>query len=299
MEMKISVIIPIYNAEKYLGDLFNSLLKNEFEDGDEILLVDNGSSDNSLQLCKECVLHKPELFKLFEYSEKAGSYAARNYAVQQAKGDVLVFTDADTKPIENWITILKENAAKGQVLAGRIILEVVEKMSLWENFDRIAHLNSEKNAVDKCVATANMAVMRDDFCMVGLFEERFSGGDYEWSTRASQKGLTIQFLEQAIVYHPTRKTFNQILKKEQRIAYGAGNHYKNANKSLVELVVVYLLKIFKVDTNIRYSKALYALGLKRKDILEFNQKFICIRFQQLLFAVKGYKMKDARKMDLK
>lgn len=294
----ISIIIPIFNSEEYLETLFEALQNNRFYDGDEVLLVDNGSTDNSILYCEKMVNQYPGIYKLLKYTEKPGSYSARNYGVSFAKGDILVFTDSDTKPVENWLDAIRDNSKEGVVLAGRIILDIVNN-GLWEHFDNIAHLNSEKNAKSSCVATANMAVHKTDFFKVGLFEERFSGGDYEWSVRASGKGLKIQFLDQAIVHHPTRKSFNQILKKEQRIAYGAGNHYKNLNKPLAELVIVYFLKIFKIDTNIRYSRKLHNSGLTGKTILEFNIKFMYIRFQQLLFAVKGYNMENVRKMGIK
>ena len=102
------------------------------------------------------------------------------------------------------------------------------------------HLNSESNANNNCVATANMAVTKQDFINVGYFEERFSGGDYEWSQRAVKNGLKILFIPEVMVHHPTRNNFDQILIKEKRIAYGFGNHYKLHNKSKVFLIIIYL-----------------------------------------------------------
>lgn len=296
--MKISVIIPIFNSENFLMDLFEALEKNSFDEEDEIILVDNGSTDNSLLLCENKQRENPELYKVLLYKEKAGSYAARNYALQKARGDVLVFTDSDTKPSSSWIENIRKNISKGTVIAGKIYLEILEN-GLWENFDSIAHLNSEKNAKESQIATANMAVYKDDFFSVGIFEERFSGGDYEWSQRAAKAGMKIKFVPEALVLHPTRKTFNQILKKEQRIAYGAGNHYKNAHKPLSRLIIKYILKIFKFDTNIRYIKKLKNAGLGMSDICEFNCKFMIIRIEQLKYAIKGYRMINARKIGIK
>lgn len=294
----ISIIIPIFNSEEHLEILFQALQNNHFYKGDEVLLVDNGSTDNSILYCEKMVNQYPEIYTLLKYTEKAGSYSARNYGVSFAKGDIFVFTDSDTKPVKNWLDTIRNNSKEGVVLAGRITLDIINN-TLWENFDNIAHLNSEKNAKSNCVATANMAVRKEDFFKVGLFEERFSGGDYEWSMRASDKGLKIQFLDQAIVHHPTRKSFDQILKKEQRIAYGAGNHYRNINKSLLTLFAIYLIKIFKIDTNIRYSRELLNSGVSGKNIIFFNFKFMYIRFQQLLYAIKGYKMRNVRKIGIK
>ena len=291
--MKVSVIIPVFNSENYLPDLFAALKKNSFTKEDEIILVDNGSTDNSLVLCKNKEREDPSLYKVLEYKEKPGSYAARNYALQRAKGDVIIFTDSDTKPSASWVINIKKNISKGTVIAGKIYLEIVEN-GLWENFDSIAHLNSEKNAKDSQIATANMAVYKEDFWAVGLFEERFSGGDYEWSVRAVKSGMKIKFVSEALILHPTRKTFGQILKKEQRIAYGAGNHFKLNNESFIKLMVIYFLKIFKIDTNIRYTMQLKARGMKWSQLFEFNCYFMIIRVRQLLYAIKGFFYSDIR-----
>lgn len=296
--MTVSVIIPIYNAEKYLPDLFRKLEANHFEDGDEILLVDNGSTDGSFNMCQKQVAKAPKLYRFLSFTEKAGSYAARNYAVRESKGQVLVFTDSDTKPVANWLYNIRTTLKPGMVIAGKIELEIISN-NLWELYDNLVHLNSEKNAFNNKVATANMAVYRADFDRVGFFEERFSGGDYDWSTRAKIAGLDMVFVQNVKVYHPTRKTFEQVLKKEQRIAYGEGNHYNFSRKSLAILILKYFAKIFKIDTNIRCHKALKELGVSRKNLREFDRKFWIIRIEQLKYAVRGYKMVDARKLGVK
>lgn len=294
----ISIIIPIFNAQQFLPNLFKALAACEFLPGDEVLLVDNGSTDDSAKLCKEAAESRQGLYRCLSYSEVAGSYAARNYAVKQAKGEILVFTDSDCKPTSGWLTAIRENVKSGVVIAGKIQIEI-ENNGLWEHFDTIAHLNSEKNAAGNRVATANMAVLREDFEKIGLFEQRFSGGDYEWSMRAVASGMKVVFVPEALVYHPSRKTFAEILKKEQRIAYGAGNHAKLKNQSCFALRLKYFLKIFKLDTNLRYTKQLKKAGMDQKTLWEFNRKFMRIRVEQLKYAVKGYQQTDVRKLGIK
>ena len=296
--MNISVIIPIYNAVEFLPNLLECLEKNDFKENDEILLIDNGSSDNSYQICLEMAIKNQKLYKVLKYTEKADSYAVRNFGVRQAKNEILVFTDSDTKPLSSWISTIRKTIKIGTIIAGKIELEIINN-GLWEHFDSIAHLQSEKNAKKNSIATANMTVFKEDFFKVGYFEERFSGGDYEWSKRAAQKKLTIIYSPEAMVYHPTRKTFEQILKKEQRIAYGTGNHHRNKGKSLFSLIILYILKILKFDTNIKYMRLLKMRGFNNKAQWEFNNKFMIIRFEQLKYVIKGYKMINVRKIGIK
>ena len=294
----VSVIIPVFNAEQFLPDLFRCLSSCDFRQGDEVLLVDNGSTDSSKYLCEEQQNKNPNLYRCLSYTEIPGSYAARNYAVKQSKGEVLIFTDSDCKPSAEWLTAMRTNATPGRVVAGKIQIEIANN-GLWENFDVIAHLNSEKNAAGNRVATANMAVLKKEFEEVGLFENRFSGGDYEWSVRAASSGRKVVFVPEALIYHPSRKTFEEILKKQQRIAYGAGNHAKLHKQSCMALRCKYILRIFKFDTNIRYTKQLKQAGMDRYALWEFNRKFMRIRIENMKYAVKGYKQIDVRKLGIK
>lgn len=296
--MTVTVIVPIYNSQKYLEDFFEALEKNEFICGDKVILADNGSTDNSFSICERRVQKKPELYKHVLFNEKASSYATRNYAVTLAEGDILVFTDSDTKPHQNWIANIRKNIKDSELIAGKIELEVTDN-TLWELYDTIVHLDSEKNAKNSSIATANMAVKKKDFFKVGYFEERFSGGDYDWSNRAVKAGLSIKYMPGVCVKHPTRKNFEQILKKEQRIAYGDGNHHKLSNRTIGSLLIKYFLKIFKFDTNVRCSIRLCSLGINYKELIEFNKKFMIIRVEQLKYAVRGFYWADVRKLNLK
>lgn len=90
--MKVSFILPIYNVEKYLSECVESILAQTYSDF-EILLVDDGSPDNCTALCDEWAkkdnrikaLHKPN----------GGSSDARNYGLEHAQGDYVVFVDSD------------------------------------------------------------------------------------------------------------------------------------------------------------------------------------------------------------
>lgn len=90
--MKVSFILPIYNVEKYLSECVESILAQTYSDF-EILLVDDGSPDNCPALCDEWAkkdnrikaLHKPN----------GGLSDARNYGLEHAQGDYVVFVDSD------------------------------------------------------------------------------------------------------------------------------------------------------------------------------------------------------------
>lgn len=297
--MNISVIIPIFNSERFLPELFECLDGNEFIEGDEILLVDNGSTDNTGSMCREKA-NSCDRYKYFYYNEKADSYAARNCGIRHASGEILVFTDSDCKPTKEWLSTIRENIRPGTFIAGNVLLEIVEN-NVWECLDSITHLSQTRNNVRAGrVATANMSVLKADLEeRVGFFEERFAGGDFEWSTRAVRCGMKLLFLEKALVYHPSRKTYKEILTREKRSAFGAGRHYRISNKSKLKLETLYFLKIFKFDTYVKLARQMRENGISMKEVLGFLFRFFGIRVQQLKAALAGFRGADPRSLGIK
>ena len=295
----VSIIIPMFNSEKYLPALFQCLDSNEFAEGDEILLVDNGSTDNTGSLCREKT-KSCDRYRYFFYNEKADSYAARNYGIRHSSGEILVFTDSDCKPAKEWLSTIRNNIQPGTFIAGNVLLEIVEN-NVWECFDSITHLSKTRNNVNAGrVATANMAVWKSDLEeRVGFFEERFAGGDFAWSRRAVGCGMKLLFLEKALVYHPSRKTYNEILTREKRSAYGAGKNYRISDKSGFILWTVYFLKIFKFDTYLKLAKQMRKSGIPVKEVSGFLVRFFGIRAQQLKATMAGFRGDDPRALGIK
>lgn len=90
--MKISVIVPVYNAEKYISRCIDSVLKQTYSNW-ELLLVDDGSKDGSLAILNDYA-QKDRRIKVF-HQENAGAGAARNVGLDNAIGDYIVFIDSD------------------------------------------------------------------------------------------------------------------------------------------------------------------------------------------------------------
>lgn len=91
-KVELSVIIPMYNAEKYIERCIKSILKSK-EDEVEIIAVDDGSKDHSLEICKKLAA---EHSNVHVYSkENGGVSSARNFGLDVAKGRYITFCDAD------------------------------------------------------------------------------------------------------------------------------------------------------------------------------------------------------------
>jgi len=92
--MEISIIIPVYNSEKYLKECIDSILSQTFLDF-ELVLVNDGSTDSSGKICDEYAL-KDSRVRVF-HKENGGVSAARNTGIKAAKGKYVTFVDADDK----------------------------------------------------------------------------------------------------------------------------------------------------------------------------------------------------------
>ena len=90
--MSLSIIIPVHNSEKYLKESLESVL-NTLETGDEIILVENGSSDSSWEICQSYSKSYPSVRAA--HLETAGVSKARNHGISLAKGDWIIFLDSD------------------------------------------------------------------------------------------------------------------------------------------------------------------------------------------------------------
>ena len=90
--MKLSIIIPVYNVEKYLNKCVDSLIAQNLVDT-EILLIDDGSPDGCGKICDEYA-EKYDFIKSY-HKKNGGLSDARNYGIKQAQGDYIIFIDSD------------------------------------------------------------------------------------------------------------------------------------------------------------------------------------------------------------
>ena len=107
--IKISVILPIYNVKKYVRQCLNSVLKQTLEEI-EIICIDDGSTDGSTEILKEYE-KKDSRIRAF-YRKNQGAGAARNYGIQQARGKYLSFLDSDDFFESDMLELAYEKAEK-------------------------------------------------------------------------------------------------------------------------------------------------------------------------------------------
>ncbi len=89
----VSIIMPLYNCEKYIAETINSVLLQTYTNW-ELLIVDDCSTDNSVEIVKEFA-QKDARIKLYEFEQNVGVATARNKAIELSKGRYIAFLDSD------------------------------------------------------------------------------------------------------------------------------------------------------------------------------------------------------------
>lgn len=107
--VKISIVVAVYNLEKYLPRCLDALVNQTMQDI-EILCVDDGSTDSAPQIIEEYQKRYPEKIKVF-HKENGGEFTTRNYGLEKAQGEYVTFVDTDDYVEPNWAEKLY-NAAK-------------------------------------------------------------------------------------------------------------------------------------------------------------------------------------------
>ncbi len=109
----ISVIIPVYNAERYLCGCLDSVLRSEYQDF-ELILVNDGSTDGSLSICEEYAARDSRVRLISQ--ENRGASAARNRGIDACRGEWVVFVDSDDMISPNFLGLVVRDEYQGQDL---------------------------------------------------------------------------------------------------------------------------------------------------------------------------------------
>lgn len=200
----ISVIVPVFNQARRLGDCLDALLRQDVPAGSfEVIVVDNGSSDESMTVARQ----RPAVRVLSE--SRRSAYVARNRGIRAAHGALIAFTDADCIPRQDWLSRLQErlvNGPEAMVVMGRDIptgpSSAIRLLGLYDHFKEIFALSSEDPTV-YYGHTNCMMTRRELFDQLGFLDERPRGADVIFVQRVLGRYGTraVQYVPEAVVRH--------------------------------------------------------------------------------------------------
>lgn len=216
----VSIIVPVFRQWRPLPRLIRALCDQDINPNTVEVIVNNepGTEARAAALLQDA----GPRFRSMTCTQP-GSYAARNAGVAQARGPLLLFTDADCLPTPDWVRqMLRATRSRpGCLVAGHVEIILPRQPNRWQVFDHIRGIPQDLFVSHGYGATANLAVPRALFDAVGGFDTRLlSGGDANFCRRAGQAGYPIYYDARAVVLHPARSSMTALRIKARRVKGG-------------------------------------------------------------------------------
>ena len=298
--MLVSIIICTRNRVNSLPYCLNAVAAaiHEVPNGSndcEIVLVNNGSTDNTLSVLVAWSISHPDISLRIVFEEKTGLSNARNAGCANAKGNLFIWTDDDCRMDNHYIiTALKYDANDTVpiIRGGRIELgdkndlpltiktsTVVER---WSKADRSAR----SKPLSGSISGANIVVRRSIVDLIGLYDVHLGAGtkiagseDTDYLCRAYTKGVIIEYQPDLIVHHfHGRRTAEQGRKLLSNYNIGAGAVYIKHMFNDFDLFRPFIWNIKNTLSEIKQSRNLYLpeYDLSYRNILVLNLYGMCL-----------------------
>jgi glycosyltransferase involved in cell wall biosynthesis len=225
----VSVVIPVYNGEKYLHEAIESVLAQTYPNT-EIIVIDDGSTDRSAEIAQ-----KLSSVVKYHYQSNAGTGAARNHGVEVARGSFFSFLDADDLWLQDKLNIQMSalrNKPETEIVFGHV------KQFYSPELDEVTRSKIRcPNEVMPGYLPYTMVIQRDAFFRVGLFESNWRvGQDVSWIMRAQEQKLKMLMLPDLIYMRRLHKdnkgiTHRPFIKDRVRILKAALDRRRKMDNS--------------------------------------------------------------------
>ncbi|MEM0360069.1 MAG: glycosyltransferase [Candidatus Diapherotrites archaeon] len=241
--MKASVIVPVRNGERTIEKCLKAILAQNLGQSFELIVVDDGSTDKTAEIVKK--FKKARLFR----QEPLGPAAARNAGAIKAKGEIIVFTDADCIPEKNWLSEMLKPFEDPMVAGVQGAYKTQQKefmarFSQIEIEERYKKMLSSKT-ID-WIGSYSAAYKRSVFLSLNGFDKAFkkaSGEDPDLSYSIQEKDHKIVFNPKAIVFHHHPVSLAEYLKKKfQHACWRVLLYKKHSSKAVSDSYTPQFLK---------------------------------------------------------
>lgn len=235
MKVKVSVIIPVWNVEKYLKKCLDSIVNQTLKEI-EIIIINDGSPDNSQSIIDEYTKKYPKLVKSF-VKENGGQGSARNLGILKAKGEFISFVDSD-----DWLDLsaLEEMYATAmQNKSDIVVCDMVDHYKDYEIYHNCTKFNSVFEVTPSaCNKIFKRKIIENLEFLPGLWYE-----DFNFTTKILLNKPKISIISKGF-YHCSCREISTM-------------NNNNSLKNLDMITVIEDLKSYAIENNV-YDKDLFS-----------------------------------------
>ncbi|GAB6467778.1 MULTISPECIES: glycosyltransferase family 2 protein [Bacillus] len=221
-DILVSIITPVYNSEKYIGQTIQSVLSQTHENW-EMLIADDCSSDNTAQVINA---FQDERIKYFKLDENSGAAVARNQALEKARGKYIAFLDADDmwkpKKLEKHLHFMLENQVGFSFTGYEILKE--EDNKIIRVPERLNYSQFMKNTI---IGTLTVMINKDIVGDIRLVNVKKDHDSMTWA-KILRNGHLAYGLNESLAYY--RKVEGSISNDKFKAAKNHWNNCRNIEK---------------------------------------------------------------------
>jgi glycosyltransferase involved in cell wall biosynthesis len=208
----LSVLIPAYNAASTLGQQLEALKAQTYQGDWEILVVDNGSTDQTAEIVRTYQAFLPHL-RLIHAPDKQSTSYARNVGAKAARGGAFLFCDADDMANPEWVANLAKALETYDWVTGAIEVQTLNPNPPPQQYSRKGAQDLYLNYLPFAVS-CNFAISRQLFEAVGGFSEEFPRSqDVDFSWRLQLQGYKLHHAPEAVMHYRYRDKLRLIWKQ--------------------------------------------------------------------------------------
>lgn len=310
MDIKVSIVIPAYNLENYIGRCLNSLINQTFKEF-EIIIINDGSTDNTKKIVESYSL-KDKRIKLINKNNE-GVNIARKVGFENAKGEYVLFIDGDDWIKKECLEILYYSAIKDN--CDLLIYNAITKSDLNEQNFRMFTLNINESDCITLVLTNNILpsvwskLIKRKFLIdnsIDIPKNIAYGEDLAFLVNIAIKHPKINFVDEYLYYYYQRNNSVSNARSEKVLDLIESCEYikdKLRHEDILEKYIqeynflcfyhIFIRKIVKSEIQGEYEKTLYKYF--KKCAISFNNEYIIdyINKCDKLFRIKIYIFKTS------
>ncbi|MFH1722914.1 MAG: glycosyltransferase [Candidatus Altiarchaeota archaeon] len=216
MKKKVDIVIPSFNSHATIGYVLSVIEHQSLLPG-EVIVVDDGSTDDSVRVVED-FRNNSKLKIVLIKQKNQGPATARNKGAKKAKGDIIVFLDADCKPRKNWLLEMVNPFSDSAIVGVQGTYETWNKGSLIARYVgyeiAFRHEGMKKRDSLDFVGSFSAAYRREVLLKEGGFDTSFPAAaseDQELAARLNERGHRLVFAPKAIVEHKHPETLKKYL----------------------------------------------------------------------------------------